>query len=337
MPRGIADSVVVITGASSGIGRATALAFAQEHAKLVLAARREDLLHEAVAECEEQGANALAVRTDVTDAEAVEQLASKAVDRFGRIDTWVNNAGVMEFGRFEETPPEVFRRVIDTNLFGYIHGTRAALPIFREYGGGVLINIGSVVAETGQPYTSAYVVSKYAVRGLGVSLREELSVDGNQNIYVCTVMPATVDTPIFQHAANYSGRAVKAIPPVYPAKRVAQSIVGCARKPRPEIFVGNAARMLQMEHKVAPQLTERQMARMTDRMQLDRQKVAPQTNGNLFEPIHEGNGISGGWNTLTGIHQNDRKMRRSTLQRGLLYSGALAAGALMGALIGTWE
>lgn len=329
MARRISDTVVVITGASSGIGRAAAHAFAREHAHVVLAARRKGPLHEAAAECEDLGGSSIAVPTDVTDPAAVQKLAAEAADTFGRIDTWVNNAAVTQFGRFEETPPEVFRQVVETNLFGYVHGAQTVLPIFREQGQGVLINMSSVVAEAGQPYTSAYVVSKYGIRGLGVSLREELSVDGVHDIHVCTILPATVDTPLFQHAANYSGRAIKALPPVYSAERVAQAILKCAKNPKPEMFVGNSGKMIALQHKFAPQKTEHQMAMMTDRMHLHKHKAADPTSGNLFEPMEEGTSISGGWKTVMGVHQSEDSMAKDTAMRGVLYGGALVAGALL--------
>ena len=293
MPRETSDSVVVITGASSGIGRATALAFAGEGASLVLAARREQPLLDAAAECESLGGRALAVPTDVTDEDAVKELARRAVEHFGRIDVWVNNAAVALFGRFEETPPDVYRKVIETDLFGYIYGARAALPHFREQGSGVLINNASMVAKLAQPYTSAYAISKHGVRALGESLRQELILDGAKDIHVCTVMPATIDTPFFQHAANYTGRAARAMPPVYPAEKVAKTIVGCAKRPKREVFVGNSARTINLQHTLAPGLTEHSYARMVDRQHLEDQP-APPNPGAAFEPM-AGTGVSGGW------------------------------------------
>lgn len=291
----IAEMVVVVTGASSGIGRATALAFAQERASVVLAARREAALHEVAAQCERLGGRALAVPTDVTDAAAVQALARQAVEIFGRIDVWVNNAAVTVFGRFDETPSDLYRRVIETNLFGYLHGAWAVLPQFREQGRGVLINTGSMVSKIPQPYASAYVLTKQAVRALGMSLRQELSLDGARNIQVCTVMPATIDTPFFQHAANYSGWAVKAMPPVYPADQVAKTIVGLARHPRREVFVGRSARLMNLQWMLAPGITERLLARLVRDQHLDHNRPVEPTTGNLFDPLSEGTAVSGGW------------------------------------------
>jgi short-subunit dehydrogenase len=293
MPRETSDSVVVITGASSGIGRATALAFAGEGASVVLAARRQQLLLEVAAECEASGGRALVVPTDVTDEGAVKELARRAVEHFGRIDVWVNNAAVGLFGRFEETPPDTYRRIIETDLFGTIYGARAALAYFREQGSGVLINNASMVAKVAQPYTSAYSISKHGVRALGESLRQELILEGAKDIHVCTVMPATIDTPFFQHAANYTGRAAKAMPPIYPAERVAKTIVGCTKRPKREVFVGNSARMINLQHTLAPGLTERTYATMVDRQHLADEPAAPNP-GAAFDPL-PGAGVSGGW------------------------------------------
>lgn len=335
MSRSISDAVVVITGASSGIGRATARSFASEGGHVVLAARREQPLQEVATECKELGGSALVVPTDVTDEAAVQHLADETTDTYGTIDTWINNAGVTHFGRFEETPPEVFRQVIETNLFGYVHGARAVLPIFREHGRGVLINIASVVAESGQPYTSAYVTSKSGIRGLATSLRQELAVNGADEIHVSTILPASIDTPLYQHAANHTGRAVKVLPPVYSAERVAKAVVGCAKSPKPEVYVGNSGKMLALQHKLSPRRTEHQMATLTDRLNFYQDKDAEPTAGNLFEPMEEGTSTSGGWKTITGTHQTTDGMDKETVLRGVLYGGAALAGTILaGVLVG---
>jgi NAD(P)-dependent dehydrogenase (short-subunit alcohol dehydrogenase family) len=293
MPRKLQDSVVVITGASSGIGRAAALAFAKKGARLVLGARNEAGLRDVAVECGWLGGRAVVVPTDVTDKKAVQNLARQAIDSFGRLDVWVNCAAVTLFARFEEASLETYRQVIETNLFGTIHGARAALPYFREQGSGVLINVSSIVAKTPQPYTSAYNITKSGIWALSQSLREEFLRDGN-DIHICTVLPATIDTPIFQHAANYTGRAVQPMPPVYSAEQVAKAIVKCAGHPRREVSVGGAGRMLQGLYTIAPSLAERLMAWQVDRKHLTDQPAEP-TPGNLFAPMPEWDRISGGW------------------------------------------
>jgi NAD(P)-dependent dehydrogenase (short-subunit alcohol dehydrogenase family) len=295
MAKDIQGKVVVITGASSGIGRAAALEFARHGAQLVVAARRESLLQDVARECQElSGHEALVVPTDVTDEQAVKMLARRAFERFGHIDVWINNAGVGAMGRFEDLPSEVYRRVIETNLFGTTYGARAVLPYFREQGHGVLINNASMAATSSGSYYSAYAASKFAIRALGESLRAEIEVLDGADIHICTVMPATIDTPFFRHAANYSGRAVRALPPVYPVEKVAQTMFQCAVRPQREVFVGNAGRMIGSLHGVAPALVEPMMARQIDTGHF-KPEPSPDTQGNLFEPMQAGSDVSDGW------------------------------------------
>lgn len=292
MPRTIGDSVVVITGASSGIGRAAALELARKGATLVVTARRAAALDDVVRECEELGARAMAVPVDVTDAEAVERLARRAVETFGRIDVWVNDAAVTLFGRIEEVPLEDYRRVIETNLFGCIHGARAAIACFREQGSGVLINVASVAGKIGQPYTSAYNASKFAIVGLSECLRQEL-LDA-EDIHVSTVLPASIDTPLFQQAANYTGRAVKPLTPIYEARQVAQAIVQMAESPKREVVVGGAGRRLLLMHTMMPAFAERRMARKVEQEHFQDRPAEPGPR-NLYEPMPQCAAVSGGW------------------------------------------
>lgn len=314
----IKGSVVVITGASSGIGRATALCFASHGARLVLAARGTEALDTLAKAGRKRGGKAVAVPTDVTDPEAMESLAARAVEEFGRLDVWVNNAAVSVFGRFNEIPLRDFQRVLDVSVSGYVHGARAALPRLCGQGSGVLINVASVVGEISRPYTAAYSMAKAAVRALSVSLRSELRLDGITGVSVCTVMPAAIDTPFFQHAANYTGRQVVAMPPVYTPQRAARAIVELARSPRREVVVGPAGRFMVLLHKLAPGTMEATMAVQVDRTHLSRRRRAPDSSGNLYEPSTGGRKASaeGGW------HGRRRTARRRAFA-GLLFAGAI--------------
>jgi short-subunit dehydrogenase len=279
--RGERPPVVVVTGASSGIGRATALEFARRGAAVVLAARRAALLEQVAAACRRAGGGTLVVPTDVTDAPAVDALADRALGRFGRVDVWVNNAGVALFGRLDDVPLAAFRRVLETNLLGCLHGTRAALRAFRRAGRGVLVNVASTAGKGGVAYQSAYVASKFAVVGLSETLRQELRDTG---IHVCTVLPGPVDTPLFAHAANYSGRAPRPVRPATTPEAVARAIVGVARAPRRERLVGATARAMLALHAAAPSLYDRVVAAVVER---DNYRARPAADGagNLFAPV----------------------------------------------------
>lgn len=255
MTRPLEEAVVVITGASSGIGRAAALRLARRARGLALCARGEEALAEVAAECEAAGAAVLQRALDVSDEEAVEALAAAAVERFGRIDVWVNNAGVIAYGSFEEIPSEVFRQIVETNLMGQVHGARAALKRFRPQGSGVLINMSSVWGRISSPQVTPYIVSKNAVRAFSECLAGELVDD--EGIEVATIVPQAVDTPIFEHAGNYTGRQVRPIPPVLDVEEVARGIELCAENPKREVNYGQAGRVLEILYAAAPPLYRR--------------------------------------------------------------------------------
>jgi NAD(P)-dependent dehydrogenase (short-subunit alcohol dehydrogenase family) len=302
--RDLAGSIVVITGASSGIGRAAALEFARRGAGLLLASRAPEPLEDVAAECSRSGVRALAVPTDVRDEHAVHALAERAVDSFGRLDVWVNCAGVMAYGRFEQVPTDVFRAVIETNLFGQVHGARAALPIFRQQGSGVLINMASVWGRVTAPDVSAYVTSKFAVRAFGECLREELrSAPG---IDVATMLPQAVDTPIFDRAANFAGHPARPIPPLVDPETVASGIVKCAQSPKREVTYSRVGRFFEFVHSLTPGLYERLLPPAFEAGNYG-DGPSPPTSGATLHPSPNSYEISGRW----------KEQRRRELARAL--------------------
>ena len=285
------ESVVVVTGATSGIGRASALAFAEHGARLVVAARSAPALADVVAECEARHAQAVAVVTDVADPVAVDHLGARAIEEFGRIDVWVQSAAVIIAARFGDEPLEELHRLVATNVLGSVYAARTALARFRAQGSGVLIDVSSMLGVFPNPLAAAYVMSKFAVRGLSLSLHH--AVAEQPDVHVCAVLPGPVDTPMFDRAANHLGRRLRAIPPAAAPERVAATIVACARRPRPEVTVGVLGLALTQVHRIAPRITEWFVARWSAALLVRAEAAAP-TSATLFAPPPTGQ-VHGGW------------------------------------------
>lgn len=282
--------VVVLTGASSGIGRATALAFARRGAALVLASRSAESLEPVSMACERAGVPVLAVPTDVADAGAMKALADAALVRFGRIDVWVNGVGVGAVGRFEDTPADAHKRVLECNLLGHLNGCHAAMPHFRAQRRGLLVNMISLGGWIPAPYAAAYVASKFGVRGLSEALRSEVS--DLRDVHICDVAPTFVDTPGLAHGANYTGRTLRPPPPLIDPRRVAEAIVRLCDRPRDVTWIGAPALPGRVAYALAPRLVGRTMRMLID-WALRRSTPAPITDGNLYA-ASRGNAVDGG-------------------------------------------
>ncbi|MEU5216848.1 SDR family NAD(P)-dependent oxidoreductase [Streptomyces sp. NPDC020807] len=318
------DAVVVVTGASSGIGRATALACAGYGARVVVAARSGAALREVARECRLRGGEGLAVPTDVADERAVRELASRAVERFGRVDVWVNAAGVGILGRYDQVPPDEVRRLLEVNVLGAVHGARAVLPVMHGQDRGVLIDVASLLGGVVvAPYMGAYAMSKAALVVFDDALRQELALAGEEHVAVCTVLPAGVDTPFFRHAANRSGRDLRSLPPVATPERVARAVVRTAVRPRERVLVGPYARLLVTAHALAPGPLSRVVARRTGRAYLGPVTAAAPTGGILRTPSGADAAVRGGRHG--GLRTAFRRAAAAALALGAALGTAVAA------------
>lgn len=309
--------VVVVTGASSGIGRGAARAFAARGDDVVLAARSRERLEEVATECRASGARALVVPTDVSDEDAMLRLVARAVGELGRIDAWVNAAAVWSYGRFEDTPSRSFRQIVDTTLFGQVYAARAVLPVFRDQGHGVLVNIASLYGRVTTPYVSPYITSKWGLLGFTAALRQELR--DTPEVAVCVVLPGAVDTPIYRHAANYVGRDIRPLPPVVSPERVVRAVVRAVDRPRAQIVVGRTQHVGSWSQRIVPRLYDRLVGRVVHLGALQGSPVEPH-DGNVFTPDPRSNGIDDGWR-----RRDHRRMGRV----GLVAAGAAVVGGAL--------
>lgn len=273
---------IVITGASSGMGRAAARRLAQRGDNLVLAARRPRALERVAAEC---GERAIAVPCDVADAARVEELAEQAVAQLGTIDAWLHTAAVASFGRFWDVPPGTMKRLVEVDLVGSMFVAREAIRRFqRQQAGGTLVLVSSVLGKTPIPYLNVYNAAKHGVAGLASSIRADLEDAGLDDIRVVNVMPPSTQTPFYAHAANYVGKVPKAPPPAYSVDTLADALVAAIDDPsNEEVTVGAMGKLMRFAHGVAPGLYEAATGPYAETMFED--AAAPISDGAVFTPI----------------------------------------------------
>ncbi len=271
----IEDQTIVITGATSGIGLATAQAAAARGAKLVLAARNEEVLAKTVREIEAQGGQAIFVVTDVSKREDVERLSEAAIAKFGGFDTWVNNAGLGLWGKIEEVSDEDHRQMFDINFWGVVYGSTTALKQLKKTGG-ALINLGSVASDFAFPLQGMYSTTKHAIKGFTDALRRELKDEGAP-VSVTLIQPAAIGTPFALHAKNYTEQEAKLPPPVYAPESVAETILFAAEHPRRALHVGGAGKVMGIFSRLTPGLVDLAASQMI-KSQLKNAPKTPRSN-----------------------------------------------------------
>lgn len=278
------EQVVVIAGASSGIGRETALRCARRGAKVVVSARSQAGLDSLVEEIKQNGGEATAIVADVSEFDQVQSLADRAVAAYGRIDTWVHAAAVGMYATFEQTTPEEFKRIIDVDLMGQVYGAMVALPVLKREGRGALIMISSVEAKRALPYHSAYAAAKHGIDGFLQALRLELRKEGAP-ISVTQVMPATINTPFFSKARTKLGVKPVGVPPIYHPRTVANVILYAAEHPSRDLIAGGAGMSMIATQRLSPRVMDAFLMRAGFRLQKTNEKKSENAPDNLYEPL----------------------------------------------------
>jgi short-subunit dehydrogenase len=323
----ISDQVIVITGATSGIGLTTARAAARKGAKLILVARNEEALRELAGEINAAGGQAIFTAADVADEAALLNAAHSAEKAFGGFDTWVNNAGVSIYGKILETPLEDMRRLFETNFWGLINGSRIAANHLKTRGGAI-INVGSVLSDRAIPIQGIYSASKHAVKGFTDAFRMELEAE-NFPISVTLIKPSAINTPYTDHAKNYLPYEPNVPPPVYAPDLVAEAILHCAENQVRDFTVGEGGKMISLMGNLAPRLTDKAMELSGASLQ---QKSEPEI-GKRRESLYESHSNLRERGDYDGIVFEESLYQRAKfnplLTSAIMIGGAAAIAALL--------
>ena len=325
----INQQVVAVVGASSGIGRETALRFAKRGAKVVVSARSEPGLLSLVDEIRRNGGDATAIVADVSDFQQVKAIADKAVEVYGRLDTWVHAAATGVTAPFEKITPEEFKRVIDVNLTGQAYGAMAALPHLKREGRGALIHISSVEARRAIPLQSPYSASKHGVQGLLEALRVELMHE-QIPISVTNVMPSVINTPYYNKVRTKLGVKPMGPPPYYEPSLVADAILYVAEHPTRDFIVGDVGKVLDLLQRISPQLVDNLLLAIGFVGQRTNEPKSEDGPNNVFEPIQGYDRVEGDFGHLTIPSFTDWLDMNPPFKWGAVAAAALGVAAVLG-------
>lgn len=320
----LAQQVMVITGASSGIGLATAKAAAARGAKVVLAARNGEALKQAEREIRAAGGEAIHVVTDVAKRDDLEALADAAIGAYGSFDTWVNNAGLGIYGRLDQISDADHRQLFDINFWGLVNGTLIAAEHLKKSGGGAIINLGSVVSDIGFPIQGMYSASKHAIRGFTDAFRAEQMNEGAP-LSITLIKPTAIDTPFPIHAKNYLSAKPSLPPPVYAPEDVAGAIIHAAVHGGRDYYIGGAGKLMSTLNKHLPSVVDWFGATVITRQSVKDEPNDRDPAGNLYAPAEDGQTRG----------DSDRLMMRSAYTKASEYplmTGAALAAIGVGAL-----
>jgi short-subunit dehydrogenase len=323
------EQVIVVTGATSGIGLATARAAAEAGARLVLVARDADALDALAHEMRQlRRAEVATVKADVGNPADVARIGQTAIEQFGRVDTWINNAGVSVYGKNEEVALEDMQQVMQTNFWGVVNGSLEAVRLLKAHGGGAIINVGSEVSSRAIPLQGTYSASKHAVKAFTESLRMELEKE-NAPISLTLVKPASIATPFTQHAKNYMEMEPALPPPIYAPELVARTILYAAETPERDLFVGGRSKAMAVAAQLMPRSLDGLMRALLFRQQQSAKPSSPTRRDALYEPVPE--------HELRQRSEQAAKPIEHNLATSLqMHAGATKTVLLGGALLAAW-
>lgn len=327
----INQQVVAVVGASSGIGRDTALKFARRGAKVVVAARSESGLSSLVREIQSFGGEAIAVVADVSDFNQVKAIADKTVVQYGRLDTWVHVAATGVIAPFEKITPEEFQRVINVTLMGQVYGAMVALPYLKQEGRGALIHVSSMEGRRSLPLQSPYCAAKHGLEGFLEALRVELQHEGLP-ISVTSILPAVINTPFYNNMRTKLGVKPTGIPPYYQPDLVSDAILYTAENPTRDFIVGDVGRMLDLLQRFSPELVDSLLALIGFEGQRTNEPKSEVGPDNLFAPVPDHDRVEGDFGNLTIPSISDWVEMNPAIKWG-----ALAAGMGIAAFLGAWQ